>query len=268
VAGDEEAVLFPQDPADRGEVTLIRTLLPLRDFAEDRIDPGAAVERVVVVELEFGGVSQAEEMTELPPQKTGGPAERPGHGRALLGSDESGVIHVRDPKILRHGNLGDGDRRQAGSFTFRSRRRESSSGSSPRHARSGRRDPSFRFAPLGVEELDAGGEKFHLASRPIPPAIRSSIDGRAAVGGDERRADGPPLPEILSPHLGDRYRVVGADPRDESREAPALVLEGRRAGKRSSAIRTATSKESPGTRRHASVPAIFSIMNASIWSPT
>src|SRR5512141_696892 len=92
---------------------LIRTLLPLRDFAEDRVDPGAAVERVVVVELEFGGVPQAEEMAELPPQETGGPTERLGHGRALLVRYESGVIHMGDPKVLRHGNLGDGDRRQA-----------------------------------------------------------------------------------------------------------------------------------------------------------
>src|SRR5659263_643468 len=93
---------------------LIRTLLPLRDIAEDRVDPGAAVERVVVVELQFGGVPQAEEMAELPPQETGGPTERLGHGRALLRSDESGVIHVGDPKVRSDGNLGDGDGRQPG----------------------------------------------------------------------------------------------------------------------------------------------------------
>src|SRR5659263_24185 len=78
---------------------LIRTFLRLRNIAEDRIDPGAAVERVVVVELQFWGVPKAEEMAELPPQETGGPTERLGHGRALLGRDESGVIHVGDPKV-------------------------------------------------------------------------------------------------------------------------------------------------------------------------
>ena len=54
--------------AERSPLT--RPLLPLRNFTEDRVDPGAAVERVVIVELEFRGVPQAESMAELPPQES------------------------------------------------------------------------------------------------------------------------------------------------------------------------------------------------------
>src|SRR5512140_1916749 len=93
---------------------LIRILLSLGNIAEDRVDPGAAVERVVVVELQFGGVPQTEEMAELPPQETGGPTERLRHGRTLLRWNEGGVVHVGDPKVGSDGNIGDGDRRQPG----------------------------------------------------------------------------------------------------------------------------------------------------------
>src|SRR3990172_2395548 len=88
---------------------LIRHFLPLRDSPEDRVDPGAAVVRVVVMELQVGGVPKVEEMAQFPPQETGGTAKGLGHGRGLPGGGGRGRAHVGGAQVRRDGNLPDGD---------------------------------------------------------------------------------------------------------------------------------------------------------------
>src|SRR5512143_1253968 len=156
---------------------LIRTLLPFRDFPEDRVDPGAAVERVVVVELQFGGVPEAEELPELPAQETGGPAERLRHGRALPGRDEGGVVHVGDPEVLRHGNLGDGDRGQPG-VVHLPQQEEAEFFPDPLSDTGGAVAATLHSVslPSGWKNSTREERSSTSPSRPIPPAIRSSID--------------------------------------------------------------------------------------------
>src|SRR3989339_477537 len=155
---------------------LIRTLLPLRDFPEDRVDPGAAVERVVVVELQFGGVSQAEAMGELPPQEPGGPAERLGHGRTLFFRHESGVVHVGDPKVGRDGNLGHGDRRHPG-VVHPPLQEEGELFPDPLTDTRGAIAATLHSdsLPSGWKNSTREERSSTSPSRPIPPAIRSSI---------------------------------------------------------------------------------------------
>jgi len=172
LAGDKETVLFrkTRQIAERSPSSGPSSL---RDFAEDRVDPGAAVERVVVVNWSSGRIAGRGD-DRAPAAKNRGPAERLATAGAPRERRERSNSRARS-EDLRHGNLGDGDRRQAGSFTSAGGGGRALPGSSPRHARSGRRDPSFRFAHSG--ENSTRREKFTSPSRPIPPAIRSSIDG-------------------------------------------------------------------------------------------
>src|SRR5512140_2329173 len=227
--------------AERSPLT--RTLLFLRNIAEDRVDPGAAVERVVVVELQFGGVPQAEEMAELPPQETGGPTERLCHGRALPGSDECGVIHVGDPKVLRHGNLGDGDRRQARVVHLPQQDEAELFPDSLADTRGAVAAALHSVSlPSGWKNSTREERSSTSPSRPIPPAILSSIDRASLPSVVTSAAPTVPrcqrsCPPTSATDTGKFARMRATRPARRRR----LSFRDAASGKRRSAIRTATS---------------------------
>src|SRR5512134_151986 len=263
-----------------GRSPLTGFLLPPRDPPQDLVDARAAVEGVVVVELQLGGVAQFEHLSQLPAEEAFAAPQGLRHGSPLLRRDEGGVIHVGNLQVGRDGDVGDGDGGEAGVPRLALQQEgkllpdplPDARGAVAAALHSGPPHPGNPSSPppSGWNHSMRRESSSTSPSLPIPSVMRSSIDCASRAFVVTRATPIAPRCQrswcaTSATDTGKEARIRVVSPASRRR----LSFRDMAPGKKSSAVRTATGKgPSPPSRRpgavHARVPATFSMTYASI----